>query len=415
MKNGVNFIGLGKLGLPLATCIAKNGIRVNAIDKSSDLIAKLKKNETPWLEAGIADNLYNAKDNIFYSDSFDLFESNDTSIILVNTPSINKDGSFSNLYVEQVLVEIAKRMKKGHTIILSSTVMPGSIVDNFIPLVESVSGLSIKTKDFGFGYVPDFVALGNIIHDFENPDFMVIGASDDKTFQKVHSIYSRILRNKPDILQRTLPETELIKVSLNAYITTKISFANFLGLMSRRMKGSINVNNVTSAIGLDSRIGKKYFNSGVSYGGTCFPRDTWAFIKAAENIGLKAQQMHANEEINELVYKEWLSEILISECDQAYILGASFKPGTSVITEGMTEKLLPRLLKRKINVCVVDYNSEALANVKNSFPGCDVTYCDLNVKFSVNSIVLIATPDKMFLELDYSNTRLLDPWNLLKR
>ena len=415
MKNGVNFIGLGKLGLPLATCIAKNGIAVNAIDKSDDLIQKLNNEETPWLEAGLSENLKTAKDFITYSNSFDLFDTNDTSIILVNTPSIHKDGSFSNIYVEQVLVEIASRMKLGHTIILSSTVMPGSIMGNFIPLVENVSGMSIAQGDFGFGYVPDFVALGNIINDFENPDFLVIGASDDKTYEKVSSIYSRILKNSPQILQRTLPETELIKVSLNAYITTKISFANFLGLMADKMKGDINVNNVTDAVGLDSRIGKKYFSSGASYGGTCFPRDTWAFIKAAENVGLNAEQMHANEVINNLVDKKWLSEILTSDCDQVYILGASFKPGTSVITEGMTEKLLPKLLKRNMKVHIIDYNAEALANIQQGFIDQDIAFSDTNVDFAQNSVILISTPDKRFAKLDFNNNRVLDPWNLLKR
>jgi len=415
MKNGVNFIGLGKLGLPLATCIAKNGIRVNAIDKSDALIQKLNNNETPWLEAGLSENLNSAKDFITYSNTFDLFDTNDTSIILVNTPSIHKDGSFSNIYVEQVLMEIARRMKVGHTIILSSTVMPGSIIEDFIPLIENISGMSMSQGDFGFGYVPDFVALGNIINDFENPDFLVIGASDNKTYEKVSSIYSKILRNSPQIIQRTLPETELIKVSLNAYITTKISFANFLGLMADKMKGDINVNNVTDAVGLDSRIGKKYFSSGASYGGTCFPRDTWAFIKAAENVGLNAEQMHANEVINNLVDKKWLSEILTSDCDQVYILGASFKPGTSVITEGMTEKLLPKLLKRNMKVHIIDYNAEALANIQQGFIDHDIAFSDTNVDFAQNSVILISTPDKRFAELDFNNNRVLDPWNLLKR
>jgi len=415
MIKGINFIGLGKLGLPLATCIAKNGIYVNAIDKNEELIFKLNQNEIPWLEEGLAKNLEIARSYINYSNNFDLLYKFDTSIVLVNTPSNKKDGSFSNIFVEQVLMEIGKRMKKGHTIILSSTVMPGSILESFVPLIENVSGLSLKKGEFGFGYVPDFVALGNIINDFENPDFLVIGNSDNITFQKAKEIYSRILRNSPEILNRSLPETELIKVSLNAYITTKISFANFLGLMARRMKGNINVDAVTSAVGLDSRIGRKYFSSGVSYGGTCFPRDTWAFIKSAENVGLNAQQMHANEIINDLVDKEWLSEILLSECEQVYLIGASFKPGTSVTTEGMTEKLLPKLIKRNLKVFVVDDNIEALANIKKLFFDVNVNFSDTSLEFQENSIIIVTIPDKRYTLLNYGNNKILDPWNLFRR
>jgi UDPglucose 6-dehydrogenase len=415
MIKGINFIGLGKLGLPLATCIAKNGINVNAIDKNEELILKLNQNDIPWLEEGLSKNLEISRPNINYSNNFDLIDKFEISIILVNTPSNKKDGSFSNIFVEQVLMEIGKRMKKGHTIILSSTVMPGSILESFVPLIENLSGLSLKKGEFGFGYVPDFVALGNIIHDFENPDFLVIGNSDNITFQKAKEIYSRILRNSPEILNRSLPETELIKVSLNAYITTKISFANFLGLMARRMKGNINVDAVTSAVGLDSRIGRKYFNSGVSYGGTCFPRDTWAFIKSAENVGLNAQQMHANEIINDLVDKEWLSEILLSECEQVYLIGASFKPGTSVTTEGMTEKLLPKLIKRNLKVFVVDDNIEALANIKKLFFDVNVNFSDTSLEFQENSIIIVTIPDKRYTLLNFGNNKILDPWNLFRR
>ena len=216
-------------------------------------------------------------------------------------------------------------------------------------------------------------------------------------------------------MNRSLPETELIKVSLNAYITTKISFANFLGLMARRMKGDINVESVTSAIGLDSRIGKKYFSSGVSYGGTCFPRDTWAFIKTAENVGLNAQQMHANELINDLVDKEWLSEILLSECEHVYLIGASFKPGTSVTTEGMAEKLLPKLIKRNMKVIVVDDNIEALANIQKLFLNTDVSFSDTSVEFHENSIILITIPDKKYKLLNFGNNKILDPWNLFRQ
>lgn len=411
----ISFIGLGKLGLPLSTCFGKNGLKVFAIDKNEKLIEDLRSGTLSWTESGIQENLSLSAPNMTYTDSYDCISETSVSVVLVNTPSNAKDGSFSNIYVEQTLVEIAKRMRRNHTIILSSTVMPGSILEDFIPLVENISGLSLAKGEFGFAYVPDFVALGNVIRDFENPDFLVIGCDSEKTFQETKNIYSRIVRNDCPILKRSLPETELIKVSLNAFITTKISFANFLGLMARRMSGDINIDNVTSAVGMDKRIGTRYFSSGVSYGGTCFPRDTWAFIKCAQKVGLESFHMFANEKINQLTDEEWLAEIYRASKDRVVLLGASFKPGTAVVTEGLTLKLIPSLLKRNFSIHVLDDNAEALDNIRSQFPQTDNLHLShIGSGIPDDSVVLLTIPDKSFVNLDYSRSVTLDPWNLLR-
>lgn len=412
----INFIGLGKLGLPLATCFGKNEVSVNAIDKNSELIENLKVKKAPWFEAGLQENILYSHDKMIYSLDYSKIEEIPMSVILVNTPSIKKDGSFSNIYVEQVLLEIGKRMKKGHIIVLSSTVMPGSIMESFIPLVENVSGLSLQKGEFGFAHVPDFVALGNIIKDFENPDFLVIGADCEKTFEKVKGLYSKILKNDPPILMRTLPETELIKVSLNAYITTKISFANFIGLMAENMRGDINVNNVTSAVGLDKRIGTKYFSAGASYGGTCFPRDTWAFIKAAEKAGLSADQMHANEKINQKIDNSIFNKVVNSELNTVVFLGASFKPGTSVVTEGLTIKLLSKFLKRNYEVVIYDENIESLSNLRNEISGDYQTWNSVIELQGLENFALILTiPEKKHIKVanGLQPSLTIDPWNIL--
>jgi len=273
----ISFIGLGKLGLPLSTNFAKNGNKVIAIDKNKSLINKLQNNVCPWYEEGLENNILKSSSNIEYTTNYDKVHETDVTIILVNTPSNKKDGSFSNLYVEQSIEEVSNQLKKhnkkNHLFILSSTVMPTSIKNSFIPLIENITNWKLN-DDFGFCYVPDFVAIGKVINDFENPDFLLVGQSNEHYGKMTEELYKTIILNDCETSKLTLPEAEMCKVSLNAYITTKISFANYLGLLCEKIDPTINVDNVTNTIGKDKRIGNKYFKSGTSYGGTCFPRDT---------------------------------------------------------------------------------------------------------------------------------------------
>jgi len=168
----VSFIGLGKLGLPLATCMAKNGINIIALDVNNKVVQSLNNVKAPFYETDLQKNIELAKENAVYSLDYDLAKDTNTTIILVNTPSNKKDGSFSNLYIEQALTEVCKRLKDKatyHLFVISSTVMPRSIQDSFVPLIESITNWKLN-KEYGLCYIPDFVALGTIIKDFENPE-----------------------------------------------------------------------------------------------------------------------------------------------------------------------------------------------------------------------------------------------------
>ena len=300
MKYNISFIGLGKLGLPLATNFARYGKKVLAIDLNESLLETLNNKKAPWIETGLQENIDSAEDNITYTNSYSEVADADNTVILVNTPSVERDGSFSNEYVISALTstcnEIVKKGKDSHNFILSSTVMPGSIYSEFIPLIESITGWTLG-EQFNFSYVPDFVAIGSVIKDFRDPDFILIGANDANVAQDTFQLYACMLKLAPPTSKVNLQEAELAKVALNAYITTKISFANYLGNLAEKLPG-VNVDNVTNAIGQDKRIGTKYFKAGAPYGGTCFPRDTWAFLKVSNKVGMFAEQMAANEKIN---------------------------------------------------------------------------------------------------------------------
>ena len=178
----ITFIGLGKLGLPLACILAKTN-KVLCLDKNEYVLDKLSNNETPFFEPNL-DNLWREnKHNILgYTDSYrKAVTLTDAAVILVNT-QLGDDG-YSSAFVESALSDIAinlKNIDKDYfNIILSSTVLPGTIVDNLIPLVERISGKTFG-KDFGFSFVPDFVKLGSVVWDFKNPEFFLVGANNQK-------------------------------------------------------------------------------------------------------------------------------------------------------------------------------------------------------------------------------------------
>jgi UDPglucose 6-dehydrogenase len=413
----ISFIGLGKLGLPLATTLAKNKNQIIAIDKNEDLIKKLNAGHSPWIEDQLQKNIDESSKFIQYTTDYSKVSNTEISIILVNTPSNKKDGSFSNLFVEQsiysICEELKKANKKNHMFILSSTVMPTSIKNDFIPLIENLMGWKLN-KEFGFCYIPDFVAIGKIIEDFENPDFLLIGQSNEQYGDIAERIYKTIIKNNAEICRASLAEAEICKVSLNAYMTTKISFANYLGLLCNKVDKTIDVDRVTSIIGKDSRIGSRYFKSGNSYGGTCFPRDTWAFMKVSERVGLISYQMEANEKINDMVDNEVILNLLREDITKIGLIGLGFKPGTSVITEGLAHKIIKRLKNRNFEFYLYDNYKESYDNImKETDENLHICY-SIEQLINKSDIIVYCNGDSTYEKL-VTNKPKIDPWRINKK
>tara|TARA_R100000234_G_scaffold81297_1_gene51110 strand:- start:3669 stop:4895 length:1227 start_codon:yes stop_codon:yes gene_type:complete len=406
----ISFIGLGKLGLPLAGLLAKNN-KVLCIDKNEYVLNQLSEGTLPFYEAGLKELLLTVSNNIIdYTDSYKraIIET-DAAVILVNTQL--GDNGYSAEFVESAITDLAINLKKSDkkyfTIILSSTVLPGTIVDELIPLFEKISGRKYGTG-FGFSYVPDFVKLGSVIHDFENPEFFAIGANKEKDYNTTHKIFKGVHKNGCQEFKLTLEETEVAKVSLNAFIVNKITFANFLGMMCDEMD-NVSVHNVSSVIGLDRRISPHFFRSGTPYGGTCFPRDALAFIKFAKDRGLKAKNLMFAEEVN-----EELQQLIFDKCKsfkKVGVLGVSFKP-TSPVTVGSPSKtLINSLLKEKKIVNTYDKLKETHTNLSLNTVEC-VTAQDCIDK---SDVVVIMHPDKDFSKLNYDNVELIDLWGVKEK
>lgn len=405
----ISFMGLGKLGLPLACCLAENNNKVYALDKNEYFINSLKEGKVPFYETDLEELFYKSKSNFksFEKKYKKSIEQTDSAVILVNTQM--GDYGYSSKIVETVLVEIAENLKElnkeYYTIILSSTVLPGIIKKELIPLVEKISGKKYG-KGFGFAYVPDFVKLGNVIYDFKNPEFFLIGADNDRDYDLAYQVFHKIHCNDAKTFRLTLEEAEIAKVSLNAYIVSKISFANFLGHLCSKLD-NVNVHNITRVIGNDKRISPYFFSSGAPYGGTCFPRDTAAFIKFAEDNGHSAKHIMFSEEVNDMVLNDLLEKA--KKYKKVGILGLSFKPQSPVTVASPSCKLLEELNKNKIEVYGFDFNEATYDNIKDKFIKSDtVEECINN-----SDVIMIMHYDKRFKNYSYDGKDIIDIWGLM--
>ncbi len=358
MNEKVSVVGLGKLGLGLALSIADSGIETLGIDVNEEIVNQINDSKTPIIEPQYQELLEKLKGKFRASLSHaEAIEKTDITFILVATPSIG-DGRFSNRYVSSALQALAeafgKSNKKNHLFVISSTVVPGSTDREFIPLIEEYSGKKYQ-KDFDVCFDPDFVALGSVVKDFKNPDLVIIGESSPEAGARLEALHRKICENEPKISRMSIISGEVAKVSLNAYITMKISFANTVANLCERIEGT-DVDAITSAIGADRRISPHYFRGGLAFGGTCFPRDTKAFMTISKEYDLVPTLISAVEDVN-VQQKSHLAEIVrkqIGEEKKVSILGVAFKDKTPVIEASPAIDLIKDLIKEDILVTIFD-------------------------------------------------------------
>lgn len=334
----ISVFGLGKLGLPFAVSWASRGFQVVGVDVRSDILQALGTAHVPDAEPPVGTMLTKAKSMISVtSDPAEAVRNSDVSFIVVPTPSDVK-GGYSTRYIEEVLDCIGPAIGKKdtfHLVSIVSTVLPGATGSQFRPLLERLSGKECG-KEFGLCYNPEFIALGEVVNGLLRPDFVLVGESDPKSGSILKEMYSKFCKNNPPIVRMSLWNAELAKISLNVYVTMKISFANTLAELCEKIPGG-DVDIVSQAIGLDTRIGTKYLKGGLGYGGPCFPRDNRAFSHIAGQLGNNALLSRATDEINEDHAKLLSNRILetLKDVDkpQISILGLTYKPNTFVVEE----------------------------------------------------------------------------------
>ncbi len=356
---GISVVGIGKLGLCTATCLASKGYQVIGVDVNQNTIAAVNGGRSPIYEPGLEDLMARHQEHLSATDDYKYaIENSEVTFIVVPTPS-EDDGAFSTKYVEAAAKSIASGLSDKnafHVVVVTSTVMPGATENVIRPLLEEISGKKCGI-DFGLCYNPEFIALGSVIRDFMNPDMVLVGESDQYSGDILDEIYRTTCDNQPYIARMSICNAELAKISLNAYVTMKISFANTLAELCERIPGG-DVDAVTRALGADSRIGRKYLTGAVSFGGPCFPRDNKALVSFAEGLGCEAKLLEATDDVNHH-QADRIASMAKQEIDKlpdatVAILGVTYKPETDVIEASAAIGMSKALLGQGANVRVYD-------------------------------------------------------------
>lgn len=398
----ISVVGLGRLGLPLVAVLASRGFNVVGVDTSEKVLESVRNNEPLFYEPGLVELLHVFREKIEVTNDYRGVSSTDITIVLVPTPSNN--GKLSIRYVLQACGEIGEVLSNKddyHVVVISSTVNPGDC-DIFIrELLETASGKKVW-DDFGLCYCPEFCALGNVIEGYLHPDFVLIGESDKRAGNAVGKIFRQVVgaHSSVPFAHRSLVNAELSKLILNNYIAMKIAFANEMAELCEHIPGA-DVDQVTTVLGLDSRISPKYLKGATAFGGPCFLRDVVSIRSVAYDAGVFPEIMVAVGRSNTWQYDR-LERIIHSIPDTVTVgvLGLAFKPGTDSVTDATGMNLLLDINTKLIAYDPLVQTEQSAASAQECVDGSDM--------------VVITTPCPEFKGVNFHEGQtVIDCWRIL--
>ena len=405
MPMNISIIGTGYVGLVTGTCFAKRGNRVICVDIDKKKVQLINDGISPIYEEGLDDVLAENKNNIEATTDYENAVNNsDVTFICVGTPS-ESDGGIDISFVKDATIVIAKQLKKKddrHLVVMKSTVLPGTTKDVVLPLLEKHSGKKAG-QDFGLAMNPEFLREGVAVNDFLKPDRIIIGFYGERSRDMLRELYKDF---SCPIVETTLSAAEMIKYASNAFLATKISFINEIGNMCKKL--DIDAYEVADGVGLDKRIGRAFLDSGIGWGGSCFPKDLDALIVWAKKNGKIPRIIESVVEVNELQPLK-LVEILKKHIPSLKgktigVLGLAFKPNTDDIRESKAIPIVGELLKQGAQVKA--YDPKATENFKKLYP--QIEYCLSADEALQSDAILITTKWDEFKTLDYNGKVVID-------
>ncbi len=364
----ISVIGSGYVGSVTAACFAEVGHEVVCVDIDKKKMDQINEGIPPIYEEGLGELLqkHAGKNLTATTDYESAIRKTDISFICVGTPSA-EDGAIDLSIVRAATASIGAVLaeKEGyHVVVVKSTVVPETTEKFVLPVLEETSG-KVAGKDFGVAMNPEFLREGKAVYDFMHPDKIVVGAIDQKSGDLVSELY----RNFKCEVTRTNPSTaEMIKYANNSLLATKISFANEIGNICKKLK--IDTYEVMEAVGKDSRISPRFLNSGAGFGGSCFPKDVKALIGKAKEIGYSPVLLESVIGVNErqpvLMIEILQRKIGNLEGKKIAVLGLAFKNETDDIRESRAISVIAELLR--LGAKVSAYDPMATENMKRIFP-----------------------------------------------
>jgi UDPglucose 6-dehydrogenase len=404
-------IGSGYVGLVSGACFSEFGVEVVCTDKDKSKIDKLKRGRIPIFEPGldelVADNVKAGRLS-FTTDAKRAIGEADCVFIAVGTPSRRGDGHADLSYVFDAAREIAASLK-GYTVVVTKSTVPVGTGDQ----VEEIIRKSRPGVDVDVVSNPEFLREGSAINDFMRPDRVVIGAQTERAREMLRQLYRPLYLIETPMVFTTRRTAELTKYAANAFLATKITFINEIADLCEQVGG--NVQDVAKGMGLDGRIGGKFLHAGPGYGGSCFPKDTLALVRTAQEAGSPMRIVETVVDVND-GRKKRMAQKIIEACGGSVkgktigILGLAFKPNTDDMREAPSLDIIATL--KKAGAKVRAFDPEAMGEAKKLLKG--VTWCrDAYSTLSKVDALAIVTEWNAFRALDLDRLKRLMKGNII--
>ena len=358
----IAMMGTGYVGLVSGACFSEFGHHVICVDKDQDKIRALNAGRIPIYEPGlpelVADNVRAGRLS-FTGDVAASIRSADAIFIAVGTPSRRGDGHADLSYVFGAAEEIAGSLD-GYTVVITKSTVPVGTGRKIEELIRATR----PDAEFDVCSNPEFLREGSAIEDFRRPDRVVCGTAGDRPRSVMRELYRPLFLNETPILFTSRETAELIKYAANAFLATKITFINEMADICERV--GANVQDVARGIGLDGRIGSKFLHAGPGYGGSCFPKDTIALLRTAEESGAPSRLVQAVVDVNDRRKQRMAEKIVDAFGDVAgktiAVLGLTFKPNTDDMREAPSLVIIPELVRA--GAVVHAYDPEGMREAK---------------------------------------------------
>ena len=397
MKLRVSVIGTGYLGATHAACMSSMGFEVIGIDVDPTKIELLSQGKVPFYEPGLEELLQQeiASGRLTFSTDFQAIKDADVHFICVGTPQSENSLAADMKYVDAALDAIAPICKPGSLVVGKSTVPVGTAARLRSKL------LAINPK-VDLAWNPEFLREGFAVEDTLHPNRLVVGVTSDAAEAKLKEIYQKNLAENTPWVRADLPTAELVKVAANSFLATKISFINAMAEVCEAAGGDVTV--LAKAIGYDPRIGSRFLQAGIGFGGGCLPKDIRAFMARAGELGadqaleflreIDSINLRARQRVIELVRKD-LSDNLTGK--KITVLGAAFKPDSDDVRDSPALDIAVQIAAAGAQVTIHD--PKAIAPAKKRFPALGFNE-DVEAALKGADLVLHLTEWKQYRELD---------------
>jgi UDPglucose 6-dehydrogenase len=401
----IAMIGAGYVGLVSGACFSEFGVDVVCVDKDSNKVGLLNNHQVPIYEPelnAIVEKNIKAGRLSFTTDLAAGVKDADAVFIAVGTPSRRGDGHADLRYVYDAAREIASTIN-GYTVIVTKSTVPVGTGDE----IESIIRQLCPDGSFDIVSNPEFLREGSAINDFMRPDRVVIGTTSEKAQDVMRTLYRPLFLIDTPILFTARRTAELIKYAANTFLATKITFINEIADLCEQV--GADVQDVAKGIGLDGRIGNKFLHAGPGYGGSCFPKDTLALVRTAQDSNSPIKIVEAVVAVNEK-RKHQMANKILHACGGSFkykkiaVLGLTFKPNTDDMRDAPSLVIISALLKGGAEVFA--YDPQGMDEAKKMLDG--VHWCNGTYETMENSdVVAILTEWNEFRALDLERVKKL--------